>query len=202
MKVWWKNFQEPWGSGAGCIRAWPAKSAAWISGGSAWASQPPKIFRWLLLIETHFYSKPRALSGTDFALAAVLTDLDVSGAERWDAAASTLPFLPLTLRRHMRTGHSLALNALFLTFARQHVYLRPNKKGRRMGCKCLSMSDPIIVKEGLDSAALLHAELPFPSVVLWSHSDECLERWIKADRHRYRLTGSTPRWRLLEFTRN
>lgn len=28
-----------------------------------------------------FYSKPRALGGTDFALAAVLADLDVSGAE-------------------------------------------------------------------------------------------------------------------------
>lgn len=199
-KFQWKIFREPWGSGAGCIGVWPAKSAAWLTGGNALASLRP--FRWFTSErETSFMGSP-VLWVAPTALAAALADLAASGAEGWALAASTLPSLPLALRRHMRTDHSVALNVLFLTFARQHVYPRPNKKSRRMGYKCLSMSDPIIVKQGLDSAATLHTALLFPSVVLPSHSEECLERWIKADRHRYRLTESTPRWRLLEFTRN
>lgn len=104
-------------------------------------------------------------------------------------------------QENWKTDHSLALNALFLTFARQHVYLRPYKKSPRMGCKCLSVSAPIIVKEGLDPAARCVQGWD-PWLLLWSHSHGCLERWIKADRHRYRLTQATPRWMLLEFTRN
>lgn len=62
----------------------------------------------------------------------------------------------------MKTDHSVALNVLFLTFARQHVYLRQTKRARKWGvsaCQCQTKSPSgrgwILQLRGMQSSQFL-----------------------------------------------